>query len=351
MNKKNHSFTAIALTLLLCTPAYAGNDRDRDDDHRSFGTYSSSKHNDRSFGWGWNDDDRDDDKWDRDERWDDGDWGKAWHGAWKYELDDWKTKGWGHSHGNKVFICHRTSSRSKPYVLIKVSTSAKQVHLDHGDPANFTEFGNGGCRPATPPPPSVSLTLAASSIEVGATTTATWTTANTSACTLSNGATSSPAVVGPYPAAGNVTLTVTCTGLDGSTVTASQSLTVSAPPTPPVELTACSRLDSNNTLYFWAVDYYPDTGAFDGTSSSGTGPISGTITPAGDIMTAGRTITYSVDELGGVSSSASTVVDLDPTGDVLVGAYFRATNPVTGRNAAIAFVPGTTAACNLPAPR
>ncbi|MGV3590761.1 MAG: hypothetical protein ACO1PZ_03660 [Gammaproteobacteria bacterium] len=125
------------------------------------------------------------------------------------------------------------------------------------------------------------------------------------------------------------------------------------PPPPPavVELTACSRLDGSSTLYFWAVDYYPATGAFDGVSSGSAGEISGTITPAGDIMEAGKTIEYSVDELSGVSTSASTVVDLDPSGGVLIGAYFRASNPATGRNAAIAFAPGTDAACNLPAPR
>jgi hypothetical protein len=39
----------------------------------------------------------------------------------------------GKSHGAKIVLCHRTGSKTHPYVKVTVAASAVAAHLGHGD--------------------------------------------------------------------------------------------------------------------------------------------------------------------------------------------------------------------------
>ncbi|MDY6983038.1 MAG: hypothetical protein SV422_08120 [Pseudomonadota bacterium] len=136
----------------------------------------------------------------------------------------------------------------------------------------------------TPPPaPTVTFSIAASEILVGGTTTATWSSANATSCSLGGGATSGTVTVGPYSTAGQQSLTVTCTGTGG---TASQTVTVNVvDPTPAPTEQLCMTSDFvGNGLETWIVDYNLETGEFTGTASrAGEPALSGGVVPAAGV--------------------------------------------------------------------
>ena len=235
--------------------------------------------------------------------------------------------------------------------------------------------GAAGTTPATasqtltvtaPPVPNPTVTLTLSPAEVVQGTgrsTLTWTTANATGCTISGAGLPSTAVgpgpdnlnplrVGPFSTVAPQTVTITCQGVAGSTpVTTTQTLAVV--PASIVELSACSRLDSSTTIYYWAVNYNPATGQFNGISTGGVGNITGTIVPAGDIMVAGKVINFSVDELVGVGVLPSDIRNLGPSGSSpgVPHAYFVAPVTIGGSpvQVAVAFASGNQ--CYLTIPR
>lgn len=198
------------------------------------------------------------------------------------------------------------------------------------------------------PPPAPTLTLTADKTEVivaVGSATATWSSTRTASCKIGSAdvGTSGTQTMGPYLALGSQSLTVTCTGLDGSTISQFVTVAVVAAPLPPVKMCVTSNLAGGSTITF-IVDYNSNTGAFSGKSADNQN-ISGLLAPnfvlnvAGLLVYAnGSAITFEADGLTGGSRTGtsslgqgvgSTGQAVFTTIDVFSGTTLRGTTTMT----------------------
>jgi uncharacterized protein (TIGR03118 family) len=129
-------------------------------------------------------------------------------------------------------------------------------------------YGNG----AAAAPPTVSLSVAPTSIVLGQSATLTWSSTNTSGCTASGGfsgaeATAGTSVVTPT-SAGSVTFTLTCSGTNAGSTAKSTSLSVTAPTaftvtTLMADTTGTAALTTDAHLVNpWGIAFGPTTAAW-----------------------------------------------------------------------------------------
>ncbi|HEY0962787.1 MAG TPA: hypothetical protein VGE69_10580 [Pseudomonadales bacterium] len=170
-----------------------------------------------------------------------------------------------------------------------------------------------------PAQPAVTLSLAANSImQNTGTTTATWTSTNAQACSLTNGGVTSgvalngSAQVGPFSASGTQTVTINCTGATGTTpATASKALTVTAPaPAPTVTFTIAADeivVGTGTTTAIWS--------STNATSCTlGNGGTSGSVTVGPFAATGLQTLAITCSGPGGSTSQSVevTVINQPP---------------------------------------
>lgn len=215
-----------------------------------------------------------------------------------------------------------------------------------------------GSSPAPPPLPSVALSASPQSVAYNGSTTLTWSSSNTTACSASGGWSGSKGLTGTQNFSGiksNVTYSLTCTG-SGGTHTASVSVSVAAAPSASVALDATDTSVSiggyttlnwtaNNVTACAASNAWSGNKAFSG--SMQVGPLAKTstyvltctdlsgnklndsvtvsVTTAGDSDGDGLSDTWEMSEFGNLTQSPAA----DPDGDGLsnIDEFKYGTNP------------------------
>jgi hypothetical protein len=181
--------------------------------------------------------------------------------------------------------------------------------------------------PGTPPASILNLTALPASIQIGQTTTLSWSTSNASTCTASGGTgsdgwngsqftSSAGTVIGPLGSAGIYSYTLNCSGSGGGSGPSSAAVSVT-PPTPAAEITLLSATPNNiqagqSTTLNWLTINASSCTASGGTGSDGwTGPVatSGVGRVVGPINTPG-TYTYTLNCSGGGGTSGPISVTL-----------------------------------------
>jgi hypothetical protein len=184
--------------------------------------------------------------------------------------------------------------------------------------------------------PAVSLTASPTSVSSGSASTLYWTTTDTSQCTATGGWTGAKNVNGGSVSTGALTsdtsYTLSCTGLDGSTVQSSVTVTISSTtpppsnptPTPTVSLTASpANVDSGSaTTVSWA--------SANSTSCTASGAWGGAQATNGSVQTSSitsqSTFTLTCTGAGGSANSSVTVnMNAAPGDTAPVGALDTAT--------------------------
>lgn len=79
-------------------------------------------------------------------------------------------------------------------------------------------------------------------------------------------------------------------------------------PEPADPFEVCAVLDFAGGQFVWTLEFDPADGGFSGIDNSATLPMTGTVTPAGDLFEAGKTVEFSVDVFTGESTEFSDVI-------------------------------------------
>jgi uncharacterized cupredoxin-like copper-binding protein len=188
---------------------------------------------------------------------------------------------------------------------------------------------NSGPQTSAPVPsitsaPTVSLAISPTTLGVGQSATASWSTSNATAC-ISSGAWSGSTslgstgvAIGPFKTAGTYTYGMTCTGSGGSAA-ASQTVTVGAVPAPTIvlNLIPSSITPGSASLLVWSTTNAQSCVGSSGTGSDGWQGSQPTINAAGfntgKIDTTGQVI-YDLTCLGpGGSTQATRILSVSPT--------------------------------------
>lgn len=166
----------------------------------------------------------------------------------------------------------------------------------------------------TTPVPSVTLTANPTSVTSGSSSTLTWSSTNATGCTSSGSWTGSRATSGTFNTGAltaNQSYSLVCTGVGGTSTTATATVTVTAPAAPTVTLTAnpTTIVSGNASTLTWS-----STNATACTAGNGwTGSKTTSGSQSTGALTANRTYTLVCTGPGGTSNTASATVTVTAT--------------------------------------